>query len=129
MPANQAQLNELAIASRKKERFRCRNMYLLFNCVSPLVPPDMARNPIIFARTETTHIPVSLDKTNVHTDLRNAIYSVEEDGTLKTTQLPTICEEEEEKRVSSEKPKLPVSILVICYVVLGEDPILSLLPM
>ena len=73
----------------------------------------MAQNPIIFARTETTHIPVSLDKTKVHSELKDAIYSVEEDGSLKMTPLPTICEEEEEKveqKESSRHQKRPGKI-------------------
>ena len=94
-------------------------MYLRLFYVILLVPPDMARNPIIFARTETTHIPVSLDKTKVHSDLKDAIYSVEEDGSLKLTPLPTICEEEEEKGVSSRIQKRSVLIIFFFYVVLG----------
>ena len=94
-------------------------MYLWLFFVILLVPPDMAQNPIIFARTETTHIPVSLDKTKVHSELKDAIYSVEEDGSLKMTPLPTICEEEEEKGVRSRIQKLSVFILFFYYVVLG----------
>ena len=82
----------------------------------------MAQNPIIFARTETTHIPVSLDKTKVHSELKDAIYSVEEDGSLKMTPLPTICEEEEEKGVSSRIQKLSVFIL-LCSFGIGYYPV------
>ena len=43
------------------------------------------RNPIIFARTETSHIPKSLQTAVFHKDLLNTVYSASEDGSLKQT--------------------------------------------
>ena len=56
------------------------------------------RNPIIFARTETVHMPKSLQKNERHKKLANAVYSVHNDGSLK----PTPVEEPEE---TEKKPK------------------------
>lgn len=70
-------------------------------------------NPIIFARSETTHIPVSLEKATIYSPLNDAIYSAEGDGSLKLTPLPTIGEEKEEKKTGPLIPKL--SVLLILY--------------
>ena len=57
------------------------------------------RNPIIFARTETVHMPKSLQKNERHKKLANAVYSVHNDGSLK----PTPVEEPEEIEKRSKK--------------------------
>ena len=54
------------------------------------------RNPIIFARTETSHIPKSLQTAVFHKDLLNTVYSASEDGSLKQT--PTENLREDSKR-------------------------------
>ena len=66
-----------------------------------------ASNPIIFARTETTHIPKHLLEVSQHQKLRDAIYSAQEDGSLKPTPLDSIKEtdsdEENEQLIKPRK--------------------------
>ena len=65
------------------------------------------RNPIIFARTETVHMPKSLQKAERHKKLANAVYSVHNDGSLK----PTHVEEPEEIETKSKKRHCGVSLV------------------
>lgn len=70
-------------------------------------------NPIIFARTETIHIPKQLEDLSEQ-KLQNAVYSVEKDGSLRSTPMPIIEEtnEESELVIKEEKPGV---VLVLAY--------------
>ena len=62
-------------------------------------------NPIIFARTETIHIPKPLEDLSEQ-KLQNAVYCVEKDGSLRCNRMPVVEEvnEESELVVKEEKP-------------------------
>ena len=68
---------------------------------------NKASNPIIFARTKTVHIPKTLIQQQSHEKLADAVYSVDDNGSLKHTPMPLIREEEEDEpapqKVSSFK--------------------------
>lgn len=65
--------------------------------------PLKGSNPIIFARTETTHIPKTLADTKNQEKLYDAVYSLSDDGSLKHSPMPLI-EEETEKETKQKKP-------------------------
>lgn len=71
------------------------------------MPQQKTVNPIIFARTETTHIPVALEEAENRTPLRDAIYSADPNGNLKLTPLPPISEKEEEEKELLTLPSQP----------------------
>ena len=71
-------------------------------------------NPIIFARSETTHIPLQLAQQSIQRSLSNPIYNLDSSGSLAPVSLETIHEEEEEEsKVVAENPKQPMSVLLI----------------
>ena len=69
-----------------------------------------ASNPIIFSRTETTHIPQQLLHVSQHKKLRDAIYSAKEDGTLKLSPLVSIQESENEEEPEEKELAQPKKI-------------------
>ena len=73
------------------------------------VQPE-ASNPIIFARTETTHIPQQLLHVSQHKKLRDAIYSAKEDGSLKLSPLVSIQESENEEEPEEKELTQPKKI-------------------
>ena len=78
-----------------------------------MVVTKRGSNPIIFARTETTHFPPSLLQAQKEKALNDVVYQAEEDGSLKHTPLPTIEEEEEVVvKKKTEKQKEPSSFKV-----------------
>ena len=66
-------------------------------------------NPIIFARTETIHIPKQLENLSQQ-KLQEAVYRAEDDGSLKQTPLPLIDEEEEEVEMTPKEHKIGVRV-------------------
>ena len=62
------------------------------------------RNPIIFARTETSHLPKSLQHETQIKDVTHTIYSSNKDGSLKQTTLSRI--DEEENFLESNRPNV-----------------------
>ena len=82
--------------------------------LSVVVVSRRGSNPIIFARTETTHFPPSLLQAQKDTALNDVVYQAKEDGSLKQTPLPTIEEEEEVvMKKKEEKQKEPSSFKVL----------------
>ena len=78
-----------------------------------MVVTKRGSNPIIFARTETTHFPPSLLQAQKEKALNQIVYQADEDGSLKHTPLPTIEEDEEaEVNKESENQKSPSSLKV-----------------
>ena len=78
-----------------------------------MVVTKRGSNPIIFARTETTHFPPSLLQAQKEKALNQIVYQADEDGSLKHTTLPTIEEDEEaEVNKESENQKSPSSLKV-----------------
>ena len=70
------------------------------------------RNPIIFARTETSHIPKSLQTVVFHKELLNAVYSASEDGSLKQT--PTENTEETKSTLPEDSKRGGVGFTISC---------------
>ena len=68
-------------------------------------------NPIIFARSETTHIPLRLAQQTLQSSLSNPIYSLDSSGSLMPVPLETISEEEEEPKQVVESSNHPMSVL------------------
>ena len=60
------------------------------------------RNPIIFARTETSHIPKTLQHLQHPKELQNAVYSAHVDGSLKRTPSSPAVEEERQAEQTTE---------------------------
>lgn len=75
-----------------------------------------ASNPIIFARTETTHIPKTLAATKNQEKLYDAVYSLSDDGSLKHSPMPLI-EEETEKETNQKKPS---AFKVHCFLLIFD---------
>ena len=79
------------------------------------MPQQKTVNPIIFARTETTHIPVALEEAEKRTPLRDAIYSADPSGNLKVTPMPPISEREEEEKELITLPSPPKRSVPVNY--------------
>ena len=64
---------------------------------------EQKRNPIIFARTETSHIPRTLQHLKHPEGLHDAVYSAHSDGSLKRTPLAAAEERKEEEKKTPVK--------------------------
>ena len=85
-----------------------------------IAPLRRKQNPIIFARTETEHIPERLSNNVNVKDAYNTIYSTNSDGSLKKTPLYSIEEEGDDEL--TEKKKSVRNTKCTCYlVVMGVD--------
>ena len=71
------------------------------------------RNPIIFARTETSHLPKSLQHETQIKDVTHTIYSTNKDGSLKLTTLSRI--DEEESLLESNRPSVSSYFQVLFF--------------
>lgn len=67
------------------------------------------RNPIIFARTETSHIPRNFQRNRKPDELQNYVYSAQDDGSLRQTPTPFREEEESDSLILDEEP------ISVCY--------------
>ena len=74
-------------------------------------------NSIIFARSETTHMPIELVHRTLTRTLSNPIYSTDSCGMLKDTLLETIEEDEDEvecKQPVNERQKRLTVVFPTC---------------
>lgn len=71
-----------------------------------LVITNETQDPIIFARTETNHIPKTLQYGLHIRDVSNTIYNANRDGTLKLTPITSTIEEENIPQETNEKPSV-----------------------
>ncbi|KAM7452744.1 hypothetical protein BLSTO_06517 [Blastocystis sp. subtype 1] len=76
------------------------------------------RNPIIFARTETSHIPRTLQHLQHPKELQNAVYSAHVDGSLKRT--PSSLAVEEERQAEQTTESLSVLVEACLELLLSE---------
>ena len=69
-----------------------------------VVTSSRKQNPIIFARTTTTHIPERLKNTYLTKLVEDTVYSASHDGSLKQTPIDP---DPEDYQVSSDNPENP----------------------
>lgn len=73
------------------------------------------RNPIIFARTETSHIPRNFQKNRNPDELQNFVYSAQDDGSLRQTPTPFREKEESDSLILDEEPVSVFYSLVVLF--------------
>lgn len=76
------------------------------NCLYHIAYMHKKKDPIIFARAETTHLPVNLQHNSIVRDVNHTIYSTNEDGSLRRTSLSSIEDNELSTTVDNQQPSV-----------------------